>query len=121
MARHNETGKQGEALARRYLLDLGWQLLETNWRCGRAEIDFIAMDGDVLVFLEVKTRRTTTYGAPEEGVSDRKMELMVHAAGVYMEQIGHNWEIRFDVISIFWPQGREPEINHLRDAFFPGI
>ena len=121
MARHNETGKKGEALARRYLLEAGWELLEENWRTGRAEIDLIAMDGEVLVFVEVKTRRTTTYGAPEEGVSNRKMELMTRAAGIYMEQIGHEWEIRFDVISIFWPQGSDPEINHLKDAFFPGI
>ena len=121
MARHNETGKKGEELARQYLVDAGWQLLETNWRRGRAEIDLIAMDGEVLVFLEVKTRRTTTYGAPEEGISDRKIELMAHGASVYMEEIGHEWEIRFDVISIFWPHGREPEISHLKDAFFPGI
>lgn len=121
MARHNETGKKGEALARRYLEALDWKILEENWRTGRAEIDLIAMDGEVLVFVEVKTRRTTTYGAPEEGVSERKMDLMAQAAGIYMEQIGHDWEIRFDVISIYWPAGGAPQINHLRDAFFPGL
>ncbi len=121
MARHNDTGEKGEQIARTYLGNAGWQLLEQNWRSGRAEIDIIAMEGEVLVFVEVKTRRSLRHGPPEESVSGRKMELMARAAAVFMEQINHSWEIRFDVISVLLRPDGTAEVEHLRDAFFPGL
>ena len=121
MARHNETGKRGELLACRFLREKKWKILEVNWRWGRAEVDIIAMDGDILVFIEVKTRTTARYGVPEGAVSEKKMELIAAAATEYMTEIGHEWEIRFDVISIFLPSGQPPMIRHLPDAFFPGL
>jgi putative endonuclease len=121
MAQHNETGKTGEELARTYLEGKGYRILEVNWRYRRAELDLIAMDGPVLVFLEVKTRRTAAFGRPEEAVTRKKTKLMAAAAAAYMEAIGHEWEIRFDILSIILHSPQDYEVAHLKDAFFPGL
>lgn len=113
-------GDNGETLAREYLLAQGYRILETQWRHRRAEIDLIAMDGEVLVFVEVKTRKTDRFGAPAAFVSARKEELMSDGAIAYMEAIGHDQEIRFDIIGITWPLGGHPVLEHFKDAFFPG-
>ena len=121
MARHNEVGKTGEALARQYLENQGYRILEANWRHRRAEVDFIAMDGKVLVFVEVKTRSSAAFGRPEEFVTSYKEQLIVEAAIAYMEAIGHDWELRFDIISILYQNEEEYELEHIPDAFFPGL
>lgn len=113
-------GKKGEALAREYLEHQGWTILEANWRFSRAEVDLIAKDNDVLVFVEVKTRSTDFFGLPEEHVLEAKEQLMVGAASAYMEKIGHQWEIRFDIIGIIFHNEQQFELKHLEDAFFPG-
>ena len=121
MARHNDIGKLGESIASNYLLDEGYQLLETNWRFRRAEIDLIAKDGDILVFIEVKTRSSAAFGEPEEFVTPEKENLIAAAASAYMEAINHDWEIRFDIISILLKSEQSYSIKHLEDAFFPGL
>ncbi len=121
MARHNETGEFGERLAREYLEGKGYRVLETNWRYRRAEIDLIAKHGEILVFVEVKTRRSAVFGRPEEFVSAQKEAFMADAASAYMEAIGHDWEIRFDIISVLLPNEFQPVIEHFEDAFFPGL
>ena len=121
MASHNDTGQKGEALARQFLEEKGYHILETNWRYRRAEIDLIAKDGEILVFVEVKTRSNVAFGRPEEFVSDRKEQFMVAAASAYMEATGHNWEIRFDIIAVVLPDHSTPKIQHFVDAFFPGL
>ncbi|MCP3930910.1 MAG: YraN family protein [Bacteroidetes bacterium] len=121
MAKHIETGKKGEQLAREYLEKKGYRILETNWRHSRAEIDIIAKEEEVLVFIEVKTRSYDTLGKPEEFVTPHKEQLMVKAASVYMEKINHDWEIRFDIIAIIIPDKGEPVLQHIEDAFFPGL
>lgn len=120
MARHNDTGKRGEQLAREYLEGKGYRILETNWRYSRAEIDIIAMDGEIMVFVEVKARSSDYFGPPEAYVTSRKEAFIAEAASVYMEESGHDWEIRFDIISVLLPPGRPPAIEHFEDAFFPG-
>jgi len=119
MAKHIETGKKGEALAVDYLKEKGYQLLETNWRFSKAEIDIIMMDDEVLVFIEVKTRSYDYYGKPEESVTEKKQHLLADAAKVYMTKINHEWEIRFDVVAIVL--GEPNGIEHFEDAFFPGL
>ncbi|MCO6489182.1 MAG: YraN family protein [Phaeodactylibacter sp.] len=121
MARHNDLGKTGETLARRYLEGQGYRILEANWRYRRSEIDLIAMDGQILVFVEVKTRGTDIFGKPEEFVTARKEKLMVAAAIAYMESIGHDWELRFDIISILYRSETDYQLEHFPDAFFPGL
>ena len=118
MTNHIDTGIRGEAIARSYLIEKGYHILEKNWRFSRAEIDIIAMDGQILVFVEVKTRSSDIFGKPEESVNSHKQHLLIDAANVYMDQINHEWEIRFDIVSIIL-KGDNFSIEHFEDAFFP--
>ncbi len=120
MAKHNDLGEKGEAIAVRFLQKKGLSILETNWRYKKAEIDIIAKNEEenILILVEVKTRSSNYFGEPEEFVTVKKEKMMADAAVVYAESIGHDWEIRFDVMGIIL--GKESiEINHLEDAFFP--
>lgn len=121
MARHNEIGKIGEQIAKDYCLENGYEFLEQNWRYGRAEIDLIIKDGPILVFVEVKTRSSIHFGQPEEFVTTTKEQLITGAATAYMDQIGHEWEIRFDVIAIHFRNEQSYSLKHIEDAFFPGL
>ena len=119
MSKTREIGDKGEQMAVDLLQTKAYQILERNWRFSRAEIDIIAKQKDILVFVEVKTRSTALFGEPEEFLSAKQEALITDAAAVYMEQIGHEWEIRFDIISIIL-QTPQPTIRHFEDAFFPG-
>jgi len=121
MAKHLELGIKGEFIASKFLESKGFTILEKNWRHRKAEVDIIAMDGDVLVFVEVKTRSTEMWGAPELSVSSKKEQLLADALSVYMEQIGHTWEVRFDVVGVLLLEAGYREVRHHRDAFFPGL
>jgi len=121
MAKHNETGKAGELAARRFLENKGYDILETNWRFHRAEVDLIAKDGKILVFVEVKTRSSDAFGKPEAFVDARKQRFLAEAASAYMELTGHDWEIRFDIVSVLVNPGGEALLEHFEDAFFPGL
>jgi putative endonuclease len=119
---HIKTGKAGESMAATYLSGKGWRVVEQNWRSGRGEIDIIAWAHErLLVFVEVKTRSYDAFGGPEDAVTAKKQQLLARTAGLYMESIDYDWEIRFDIVCIIGPEGKEPEIRHIEDAFFPGI
>ncbi len=118
MARHNKIGEMAENLAADYLERKGYKLLERNWRFSRAEIDLIAMDGEILVFIEVKSLGSDVFNRPEVSITSYKQALIMDAATQYMQQIGHEWEIRFDVISMILNEGELMEIEHFQDAFF---
>ncbi|MEM6316175.1 MAG: YraN family protein [Bacteroidota bacterium] len=121
MAKHLETGKKGEALAVDFLKEKGYEIVETNWRFRRSEVDIIAKDGKILVFVEVKTRSYDYFGKPESFVSARKKTLLQDAASAYTHQVKHTWEIRFDIIGILLRSEADIEISHFEDAFFPGM
>jgi len=121
MTKQQEIGKQGEEIAAQYLIDSGYTILERNWRFSRAEIDIIAKEKDVLIFVEVKSKSYTYYGAPEESISEYKENLIIDAAGRYMEMVNHDWEIRFDIISIVFDKLMDYHLNHFKDAFYPGM
>jgi putative endonuclease len=116
MLTKKEIGLKGELLAARYLESKGLKLLEKNWRCEVTEADIIALDGDTLVVVEVKTRTSERHGAPEEAVDERKQEKMIEAAEIYLElkNLGH--EVRFDIIAILLNQAGHT-INHIQSAF----
>ncbi len=118
MAEHNELGRQGELLARNFLEAKGLVILEANWRAGRVEIDLIGKDGEVLVFVEVKTRRKEVHGVPEAAVNRKKAGRLMRAASTYMDRVGHDGLIRFDVVSVLVPPGQQSRIRHIQDAFF---
>ncbi len=119
MAVHNDLGKEGEKVALDYLLANNYEILELNWRFSRAEIDIIAKRDKILIFIEVKTRRKKIWGNPEVFVSPRKVKLFMDAAYHYMEKIEHDWEIRFDIISILLPKNEPLILDHFQDAFVP--
>jgi len=121
MTIQQEHGQWGENLATDFLVQSGWEILSRNWRYRRAEIDIIARDGNILVFVEVKTRSGTSFGHPEISVDRRKQRLLIDAAMAYMRASGFESEVRFDIISIVGAPGRQKDIHHFRDAFFPGL
>lgn len=118
MADHNELGKRGELLAFSFLRDKGYTILQTNWRRGKLEIDIIALDGDELVFVEVKTRTTALFGEPEDAVNPQKRRHLIQAANAYVIKSGYDKGSRFDVISIIIEKDN-CIIHHIPDAFYP--
>ena len=80
MAIQQEIGDKGENLAALYLQKLGYDVLEQNYRTGRLEVDLICKKGDVLVFVEVKTRSSTKFGNPETFVNSAKASKIIEAA-----------------------------------------
>ena len=120
MADHNKLGEEGEKIALKHLKGKGYDILETNWRSGREEIDIIAVDKDVLVIIEVKTRTSDYSGSPEEFVTQQKQRRLIKAANDYIEQKDFNGETRFDIISIIMGSG-QPEVEHIEDAYYPKV
>ena len=118
MAAHNDFGNLGEELAVDYLTGKGYKILERNWRNIHKEIDIIAKDGNFLVIVEVKTRQTDAYGAPDTAVTKRKQRMLIAAANAYITRNKLDVETRFDIISIIL-KGSEPVIEHIEDAFLP--
>ncbi len=118
MARHNELGKKGEVLAKKYLTDKGYRIVETNWRFDKDEIDLIAWQDQLLVIVEVKTCSTAYFGEPEEAVDARKESFLIRATEAYLEKYDLDCESRFDIVAIVM-NDRETRINHIEDAFFP--
>lgn len=118
MAKHLKLGREGEQIAKLHLISLGYEILETNWRFRRAEIDIIAKHNNILVFVEVKTGTYNVFSSPEEAVNDKKKNLLLDAGSRYMVKINHEWEIRFDIISITYFDKVEYKITHFKDAFF---
>ncbi len=116
MAQHNELGKQGEQIARKYLEQKGYEILETNWHYSHAEIDIIARKGDVLAVIEVKTRTSDHYGKPETFVNKKKINHLKNAVNYYVRTNKLDVEIRFDIISIIKNQYVE-KVEHLENAF----
>ena len=116
-----ETGRLGEETAARYLTSKGLEILERNARFRQGEIDLVALDGSTVVFVEVKTRRTSTYGAPQEAVHYRKQARLRLVASVWLATRGWNEATcRFDVVAIRLEsaaEGGETHVLHLRNAF----
>lgn len=100
MAKHLETGKTGENLAAVWLEQNGFTLLHRNWKHSYYELDIIAEKQGCLHFIEVKTRRTKTYGFPEEGVTDHKRERLMNAGEAFLEQNPQWKRIQYDILSI---------------------
>ncbi len=120
MAAHNELGKKGEKLAAEMLRQKNYEILETNWRHDKDEVDIIAREGEELVIVEVKTRSTDYFGDPEEAVDAAKERNLIRAAEAYVEMNDLDIDVRYDVISIILKKNQS-NIRHIRDAFYPGL
>jgi putative endonuclease len=111
-------GNRGEATAVRFLKQCGFQILVRQLRNNFGEIDIIALDGDCVVFVEVKTRTSDAKGRPAEAVTRDKQRQLTRTALAWLKRQG--WldrRCRFDVISITWQAKQPPQIEHLRGAF----
>ncbi len=110
-------GDRGELLAAEFMSRHGYEIVERNFRYNRAEIDLIARKDDVIVFCEVKTRKSNTYGTGEEAVDGRKQQQIRKAADGYVtaREI-ENIEFRFDVIVVDLRE-KTTSIRHIMDAF----
>lgn len=100
MARHNQTGKEGEELAAEWLAGNGYSLLHRNWRHGNWEIDIIAVKEKRLHIIEVKTRTGNNFGHPEENMDNKKMQYLINAAEEYMYQYPQWQQLQFDILAI---------------------
>jgi putative endonuclease len=109
-------GLAGEEQAIRYLLSRGWALVAHRFRVGRAEIDLIVRRGDLVAFVEVKTRRGEAFGSPFAAVTGPKRRELVKVARAWVDRFGQPSDIyRFDCVGVV--DGR---LDHLEDAFRPG-
>ena len=113
-----QTGRAGEEAAAAYLLAQGYRIVCRNYRCREGELDLVALDGDILVFIEVKSRRSTACGWPQESVVRRKQARVRRLARHFLSEKGvRAAAYRFDVIAVTWGPGPEPRIEHIRNAF----
>ncbi|WP_443945825.1 YraN family protein [Pedobacter sp. AW1-32] len=119
MAQHNELGKKGEEIARLYLENQGYEILDENWVHGKAEIDLIAYIDRKIIFVEVKSRTSSAFGEPEDFVSLAKQKQMEIASLAYIELMDHQNEIRFDIVSILFNKENQYTLKHIEDAFWP--
>jgi putative endonuclease len=114
MATKDEIGRHGEDVAARALDDLGWEILDRNWRCPRGEIDIVALDGDEAVIVEVKTRRSREFGSPAEAVTRAKLARLRRLAAMWLSGQERRFAgVRVDVIAVEIRSG-VASIEHLR-------
>jgi putative endonuclease len=112
-------GQKGEALAMEILKQSGYKIIEKNFICKIGEIDIIALDKETLAFIEVRSRKETTYGIPLETVTYPKQRKIRQVAQYYLvkNKLEDNY-CRFDVVSIIWGNTyQQPQVEIIRDAF----
>ena len=112
MAWHNKLGEYGEEKVNRYLLDMGYMVLERNWRVGHRELDFVCLDGEVLVVVEVKTRADDDVSLLD--LLDYRKKRNLQAAGAaYLTKKNIHREIRFDLVVV---TGAEMHLEHIKEV-----
>jgi len=112
---HLRRGQRGEQMAHSHLREQGLSLLERNYRSRWGEIDLIMLDGEILVFVEVRLRAASTYGSPAETIGKRKQQRLIRTAQHYL-QTHRDARARFDVIAITTGD-HAPQIEWIKDAF----
>jgi putative endonuclease len=116
-ARFQQFGKKNEELAIGFLKRLGYRVIERNFRTPMGEVDIVAQDGNTLVFVEVKARRSARYGHPKFAVTPTKQRHLSIAALSYLKKTGNSGaRARFDVITVQYA-GDLPTIEHYQNAF----
>ena len=120
MTARQRLGELGEQAAADALQKDGYRIVARNHRCRRGEVDLIAERGQLLVFVEVRTRGTAAFGAPQETVNLAKQRRVVAAARDFLARWrGPERGVRFDVIAVV-DGARGPELTHLENAFDAG-
>ena len=118
---YRSLGARGERAAARRLRKAGLLIIAAGQRVRRGEIDLIAVDGETVVFIEVKTRRSHETGHPAEAVDAKKQIQLTRLALEFLQShqlLEYNW--RFDIVAVTWPaNAKRPTIEHFREAFAP--
>ena len=115
--RKQKFGRSGEDLAAHFLMKNGYQIVCRNYRTKFGEIDIIAKNGDSIVFIEVKSRRTSTFGHPKYAITAGKQERISKAALYYLKMTGQNHiRARFDVVAIF-ERNQKTDVEIIQNAF----
>jgi len=114
-------GRVGENIAKKYLQDLGYELITTNFRAKRGEIDIICRNSKDLVLVEVKSLRTTNYGSGEERISKMKQKKLIKTTYQFLESRPEfeSLGVRFDVIIVNFVK-YPAQISHYQGAFWEG-
>ncbi|WP_238357789.1 YraN family protein [Cohnella zeiphila] len=118
--RRRATGRAAEEAAARYLGENGFRILERNWRCRTGELDLIALDGETLVFVEVRSRRgSARFGTAIEAITPRKCAQVRSVAHIYLSTRNQLLrQVRFDVVAVtFGPSSEVAELKHIPGAF----
>jgi putative endonuclease len=117
-----QLARDGEERAARFLEQKGYRILARRARTPFGDIDLVAERGPLVVFVEVKTRRSADFGAPLEAIDRKKAESLrksVASLSVRRRELSGR-PCRLDVIGVLWPAGREPEVTHVEDALDGG-
>jgi putative endonuclease len=110
-----QVGNWGETFATHYLAQLGWKIVARNWRCEAGEIDILAWDGEVLVVVEVRTRRSVQFGTPEESITPSKAHRLWQCAEYYLSEMSEPLPAcRVDLIAVDLSQ-HPPQVRHSQD------
>lgn len=115
---NQELGQYGEEYALQYLRKKGYNVVTTNYRFNRAEVDIICKDGEQMVFVEVKTRNTAEIGEPWQAVTRKKQRQIIKCAHHFLVSKDIDCESRFDIISIVH-NSYGTRLEHIDDAFYP--
>ncbi|NLK51243.1 MAG: YraN family protein [Syntrophomonadaceae bacterium] len=113
------TGRIGEDLALQHLLNQGYQLVTRNYRCPLGEIDLIVASQEMVIFVEVRTRRGYRLGTPEESIRQNKRDRVRRVAQYYLQaKKKRDIPVRFDVIAVIIGQANQLiRLNHIEAAF----
>ena len=118
MSKRKDVGAIGEKLAADLLKKRGYKIIQRNFRCREGEIDIIAQKGECLVFVEVRTKKNTAFGTPEESVTLSKREKLIALANTYLQACDNppsSW--RIDVVAVeLGPNNRVSRLNHIENA-----
>ena len=115
---HIELGKKGETIAANLLISKEYQILDRNYYWKNSEVDIICVKNEMLIIVEVKTRRTSAFGQPYKSVNRNKQRQIIKVTNEYIKLNDIKMEVRFDVISIVLNKGFM-NLEHIENAFYP--
>jgi putative endonuclease len=118
LTKDHALGRRGEDVAHRFLQRAGFIIVDRNYRMasGGGEVDLIGWEGDTLVFIEVKSRRSDEYGAPDRAIRLEKQSSLIRAAREYARHAEVPWDkVRLDVVNVVF--SRTPVVTHFRNVF----
>ena len=120
MTERRKTGDKAEEMAAKLLEARGFSIVDRNWFCRMGELDLVATQDGLVVFVEVRSVRSGFLGSPEVSVDLKKQKKVARAAEIWLSRFGADYpDIRFDVIAIRFRLGRRATIDHIADAFVP--